>query len=397
MIEAAATSRTALMVAAHPPGRGSGTGLRGLVTLRALRACCDRVDVVALESPGEARWAEPGLHTIQRRPDPPLLGRIAALRYGSAYYSAERTVGLTEQLRELVRTGRLLERYDIVVAAHSLTARAAHDAVQARGRILDIDNVAAAERRRSARDPRASLGMRTFRRVAALALAREERARCELYDVVTLPSKLECERLGPVRVRVAVVPNTVDEAIPVRPSSTGARLLFMGGLDYEPNVDALEWIAREILPLAREQRPDVELTVLGRNPSAAMRRLCRDARIDLVDDAVDLEPYHHASRVMLAPLRLGGGTRFKILEALARGEAIVATPTAAEGLAVRDGRDIRLEESAPSIANACVSLLGDDGEADRLGAAARATWAEHYRPVVAVERLVSLIESLAPA
>lgn len=395
-MSSANAQRTALFVGAHLPGRGSGTGLRAIVTLRALRSCCSRVDVVALEIPGEGRWAEPGTHRIARRPDPSRVARVAALRYGSAYYAPERAVGLTSHLRELVRRGVLLERYDVVLASQSLTARAAHDAVGAGVRILDADNVAATDRRRAADDPKVSRALRGYRRLAAAALAREERARCNLYDIVLVASELEVERLGPLETEVMVLPNTVDAAERVSVERTSRRMLFVGSLGYEPNVDGVAWIAGEILPLVRDSVPAVELTVLGRNPAPDVVRLCRDSDIELIADAPVLEPYYQRSRLLLAPLRLGGGTRIKILEALARGEPVVATPTAAEGLQVRDGVDILLGEDAVGLAKACVQLLENAPLAARIGAAAHRTWSSHYRPELAVAQIVELVERLAP-
>jgi glycosyltransferase involved in cell wall biosynthesis len=376
------TESSALVVAAHPPGGGSGSGLRGRVALNALRARFDVVDVVAFATPGEETLADPAALLLQR---PAALGtaaRIAAVRYGGAYYAPEKAAG-RRRLRDLVAESRIRHEYDVLWVCQSLLARAALAAVRANSAVLDIDNVAGADRRRSASDRTASSPLRAFRLLSAVALAREERARCDEFDMVTLPSELERSRLGAIRSPVTIVPNTIAPGPAARPGAAPARLLFVGSLDYEPNIDAVRSLTGAILPAVRAEVPEAQLTIAGRNPSNEVVELCAAAGVDLAADAPSLDSFYASTRLVVAPLRLGGGTRFKIIEAMSRGAAIVATPTAVEGLLVDSGRDVLVAEDPATFARNCVRLLREPSVADALGAAARETWFNHYRPEVA--------------
>jgi glycosyltransferase involved in cell wall biosynthesis len=321
--------------------------------------------------------------------------RVAALRYGSAYYSPERDANLVEQVRALAAAGRIRDRYDLVWACQSLMAGCAL-AVDAGTRVLDIDNVAAGEKLRSSKDRSVSFPIRLFRKISAVVLAREERRRCAGFQHVVLPSDLEQTRLGRVDTEVSVIPNTVHEGERIDNGKTTPAMLLTGTLDYEPNVDALRWLTAEILPGIQRAHPGVELTVAGRNPTAEVLEICAAAGAMLIPNAPSLEPLFAAARVVVAPLRLGGGTRIKILEAMARGAAIVATPIGAEGLLVRDGYDLYLAEDPETFAARCLALLRDPSLAARLGAAAHTTWSDHYRPEIAKARIVSLVERLSP-
>jgi glycosyltransferase involved in cell wall biosynthesis len=390
--EGGGTARTALVVATHPPGRGSGSGLRSLRTLEALRERFDRVDVVALASPGEDALADPAAILLPRPPHPQLPARLAALRYGGAYYAAERAAG--PGLERLTAEGVIERRVDLIWVAQSLLARAVLDSVVGHRRVIDIDNVAGADRRRSAADRTASPVRRAFRLLSASVIAAEERRRCNRFDLVVLTSDLERRRLGPVDPPVAVVPNTVDEEPVVDAAAAPRRLLFVGSLDYDPNVDAVRTLVRAIMPRVRAVVPDAELDVAGRNPTAEVIALCAVPGVRLHADAPSLDPVYAQARLVVAPLRLGGGTRMKIVEALARGAPVVATPTAAEGLHANPGRDIVLADDADAFAHACIRLLEDPAAAAAIGAAGRAIWERDHRPEAARAAIRTLLDEL---
>jgi glycosyltransferase involved in cell wall biosynthesis len=225
-----------------------------------------------------------------------------------------------------------------------------------------------------------------WRRATAALLAREERRRCDLADEVVVTSELERDRLGRVAPPVTVVPNTVQEA-PVADPSRGDALILVGSLDYEPNIDALRRLVVSILPLIRQEISDARLIVAGRNPTAEVVQLAETAGAELRPNVPDLDGVYARARAVVVPIRLGGGTRFKILEAMARGLAIVATPEAIEGIDVTAGRDFAVGAEDEQFAAACVELLRDPVAATRLGQAARVVWTRAYRPEVAVERI----------
>jgi len=379
--------QAALMLAAHPPGRGTGSAVRGAVSLEAIRSLFARVDVISLAAPGEERFADPDARLIARPGRQGSLRRVAMLPRGGTYFSDERAAATVDRVRALVAGGELLERYDLVWCHSALMARAAH-VVAAGAHVLDIDNVPSADVRSRAA---AGVPRRVYRGALAAALGREERRRADLHDLVTVTSPSERDRLGRVRPPVRVLPNTVPAAAPAPVADSDRRVLFVGSLHYGPNVDAVRWMAEEIVPRLRTLVPGVGVRVVGREPGDHVRRLCEQAGIELVADAPSLQPHHHAARVMLAPLRSGGGTKIKVLEALACGVPIVATPQAIDGLQLTPGVDVHEAADADGLARGLAALLQDAAAAARMGAAGRAVWAQRHDPAAArriIERIV---------
>jgi glycosyltransferase involved in cell wall biosynthesis len=383
----------ALMLAAHPPGSGTGSSIRGRVSLYALRGIFERVDVVSLAFPSEERFAEPDVRLIARPDQPSILTRLFALVYGGALYTPERAARLVAHVTDDIRTGALLPEYDLVWCYSSLMARAGC-AAAARARVLDIDNVAWADALQSAQSSGASFGQRVYRRLSVPVLAREERRRCGWHDHVLVTSEVERQRLGDVRAPVGILPNTVPgPGMPIAIESTGRHLLFVGTLDYEPNIDAVMWLADDVLPRLALMVPDITVTVAGRNPGGTVRAACQRAQIRLAADVDSLEPLYHAARAVIAPLRLGGGVgRIKVLEAMAYGAAIVGTPSAFSGLGVESGRDVLLADSAAGLADACATLMRDVDAARLLGSNARAKWQTDHTPEAA-ERIIREVVS----
>jgi polysaccharide biosynthesis protein PslH len=138
-----------------------------------------------------------------------------------------------------------------------------------------------------------------------------------------------------------------------------ADLVFIGSMDWRPNEDGVGWFAREILPLIRKQRPDCKVAIVGRNPSPEIKALS-DSKFIVTGTVPDVRPYLWGSKVSIVPLRIGGGTRLKIYESMAAKVATVSTAVGAEGLAYRDGADIRIADTPEAFAGACVNLLNDD-------------------------------------
>lgn len=168
-----------------------------------------------------------------------------------------------------------------------------------------------------------------------------------------------------------------------RPSPARTRrpheLVFTGSMDWMPNEDGIGWFVREVLPIIRASVPDATLSIVGRNPTGAVRALAGAAPgITVTGTVPDIRPYLEQAAVVLVPLRVGGGTRLKIFEAMAMECAIVSTTIGAEGLPVADGRDIRIADHASDFAGATVSLLADPAAAERIGRAAAAQVRERF-------------------
>jgi glycosyltransferase involved in cell wall biosynthesis len=340
----------------------------------------------------ERPFAAPGVQFIDRPPQrasrPQYLRTV--LTSGTFYYP-ERQAGLVREVARRVADGRVRPSYDVVWAHSSLMARAARDCFSARILVLDVDNVASADAKRAASQARERPLHTVLRRLDLRAMRREERRRVAAFQDVVVTSGAERRLLGPIPGDIHVVPNTVDGPEHPYDPAPDRTLLFVGSLDYDVNVDALTFLIREILPGILERSPEARLTVVGRSPTERVRALAQHRAVELVANASDLEPFYASARCVVAPLRLGGGTRIKVLEAMARGLPMVLTPEAAEGLDVRDGREAFIERQAEPFAARCVELLGDRERADSMGKAGRRTWDALHRPDRAMERIGAII------
>jgi glycosyltransferase involved in cell wall biosynthesis len=390
---------SALLLAAHPPGSGTGSGIRNQVVLHALRSSFASVDVVALASPGEADLSIPDA-TLIPRPAGLSRWRVArSLTNGGIYFAPQRELDLTERLRALAAGGSLRREYDLVWAHQSVMAKPGLEGVTARTRVLDVDTVVARVMR-SAAEPteqgdRAATVKRAYARLHAAAAGREERRAWAHFRHLVVASGSEVGRLGPLAGKATVIPNAVPAPDPVEAASA-SDLLFTGSLDYRPNVRAAETLVTSVLPLIRSQCPTATLTVAGRNPTADVRQICSAKRVSLVANAPSLSPLYRGARVFAAMLPFGGGTKVKVIEAMAHGIPIVANPVAAEGLALVDGQNALIRDTDEAFAAGCVELLRDPSLAKRIGLAGLDTWSEHYRPESVEASIKALLETARP-
>ena len=173
--------------------------------------------------------------------------------------------------------------------------------------------------------------------------------------------------------RAYPTPTGVDLDFFARPDAIEklADLVFLGSMDWMPNIDGAVWFVREVLPLIRRRRPDCTLAIAGRLPSAEVTRLAQsDTRIKVTGTIPDVRPWLFGSLVSIVPLRVGGGTRLKIYEAMAAKAPVVSTAIGAEGLDVTDGENIYIADSPELFAERCLALLDSAAERERLSAAA---------------------------
>jgi glycosyltransferase involved in cell wall biosynthesis len=195
---------------------------------------------------------------------------------------------------------------------------------------------------------------------------------------------------------ITVIPNSVSlvDYEDVRETPHPNRLIFAGSFRYAANHDAMCWFVREVLPLIRARAPEVHLTITG---DAAQRRLPPAPNVVQTGHLDDVRPLIAASSVSLAPLRMGGGTRLKILEAMALGTPVVATPKGAEGLDVADGEHLLIADGPRAFAAQVVRLLSDDRLRDRLRRNARRLVAERYEARVVGPQFERLVVQVAGA
>lgn len=180
---------------------------------------------------------------------------------------------------------------------------------------------------------------------------------------------------------VWLVPNGIvpDRFQDSRSGSAGsARLLCVGSMDMWMNQDAVTWFTREIFPGIRQQRPEVEFWIVGRDPSPEVRELEDEDGVTVTGYVEDLEPHYRRADLFVAPFRMGGGTKIKVLEAMAAGVPVVSTSVGARGLEVRDGEHLRIEDDPDDFADTVLRLLKDSGRARNLAAAARSRVADRY-------------------
>jgi len=165
-----------------------------------------------------------------------------------------------------------------------------------------------------------------------------------------------------------------------KPSSQQPRsLVFTGSMDWLPNEDAILYFCQEILPVIREKLPDMKFLIVGRKPSRRVQALAvNDPGIEVTGAVPDIRPYVHGASIYVVPLRIGGGTRIKIFEAMAMGKAVVSTSIGAEGLPVANGENILLADTPKAFADSVLLLFSDAEARERMGRAARQLVERHY-------------------
>jgi glycosyltransferase involved in cell wall biosynthesis len=159
---------------------------------------------------------------------------------------------------------------------------------------------------------------------------------------------------------VTEIPTGVDVDYFAKPEKVEAvaDLVFTGSMDWLPNVDGVTWFANEILPRVRSRLPECTVAVVGRNAGREILELAeRDSRIRVTGTVPDIRPYLWGAKAAIVPLRIGGGTRLKIYEAMAASTPQVSTTIGAEGLEYRDGRDIHIADRPEEFAEQCVALI----------------------------------------
>jgi polysaccharide biosynthesis protein PslH len=188
------------------------------------------------------------------------------------------------------------------------------------------------------------------------------------YDTLVAVSDDDAEALRFLGRPVEVVPNGVSPSeIPAQPlpADSGA-LLFTGTMAYPPNAEGILWFAREVWPRIRAAQPGVSLSVVGRDPPPAVRRLADDPGIEVSGTVADVRPYFQRATAVVAPVLSGGGTRLKLLEAWSARRAVVATTQAAAGLAFEPGRHALIEDRPDRFADATLKVLREPETRDRL-------------------------------
>jgi glycosyltransferase involved in cell wall biosynthesis len=196
--------------------------------------------------------------------------------------------------------------------------------------------------------------------------------------------------------KVSPIPTGVDVEFFRRPPQVSGKadIVFLGAMDWMPNIDGVQYFIQEILPLIRKRLPASTLAVVGRSPSAAIRALAeQDSAVQVTGTVADVRPWLWGSQVSVVPLRIGGGTRLKIYESMAAGTATVSTRVGAEGLDVSHPSNIRLADTPSEFAGQCIELLENPQERERLATEARNMVTTSFSQDVVVEQFERLLRA----
>lgn len=210
---------------------------------------------------------------------------------------------------------------------------------------------------------------------------REEIAAWNRADACVMTSEREREILGNVvpSKRVHVAPNGVDIDF-FTPSAEAVdpdEIVYTGLMSYRPNVDAVKFFVRDVMPAIVAARPTAHFSIVGLGAEIHVGSLA-GPNVSVVSDVPDVRPYIGRASVVAVPLRMGSGTRLKVLEGLAMAKAMVSTNVGCEGIAVRGGDQLLIEDEPGRFAAAVVRLMADADERERLGAAGRALVESQY-------------------
>ncbi len=380
----------------YPPRQGTAIRNWGLISQFARR---HRVSLLTFGAPGhvpEPLAAACADVTVVPAPARSMTRRVADLALGRAdlarrLWSPAFAQALDERLRRDAFDGVQLEGLELsaylpIIQRHHVPivydAHNAEHVIQARALATD--------RGRAGRRLAAAYSSLQLPRLRAL-----ERAVCRAVAGVSTVSAEDAAALTALAPGLApvIVANGIalaDYASPAPVASGPGRVVFTGKMDYRPNVDAVTWFVGEIWPHVRAVAPAATFWIVGQAPTQAVTALDGRDGVHVTGAVDDTRPYIAGAQVYVAPLRMGGGTRFKLLEAFALRRPVVATRIGAEGFPLHPGREALLVDSPHAFAEAVASILQDPGLGERLGRAGRALVESQYDWSVIVPRLESL-------
>jgi glycosyltransferase involved in cell wall biosynthesis len=236
-------------------------------------------------------------------------------------------------------------------------------------------------------------------RLEAAKMLRYERAAVGRFHHVVAVSEYDRELMSKMTdaARITVVPTGVDikkYAADMGESGLNrALVIFLGSMDWEPNIDGVEYFCRDIWPMVESHVPGARFRIVGRNPHPRVQRLA-SASVEVTGTVPSVVEHLREAAAVVVPLRVGGGTRLKIFEAMATGKAVVSTTIGAEGLDVHHGQDILLADDAESFADSIISLLNDEARRKSFERAA-AQLAAQYDWVVVARRFEEMLARVA--
>jgi polysaccharide biosynthesis protein PslH len=237
-------------------------------------------------------------------------------------------------------------------------------------------------RRYSEREP--SMARRAYARRTARLMSEFEGRALREFDAHVVVSPRDAERLRRLNpeARVFVIENGVDTAfysdLGARDGSRARRIVFVGSMDYHANVDGAVGFAREVWPRVRDRQPELIFTIVGKDPAPAVRELAQLPGIEVTGTVDDVRPFYRDAIAAVVPLNVGGGSRLKILEAMAAGVPVVSTTLGAEGLEVQHDENILIADTSAQLFEAIVTVVENEGRHKHLSDAGRALVSSRY-------------------
>jgi polysaccharide biosynthesis protein PslH len=377
---------------ASPPRFGAQARMQGLMTQLARHHDLTAVMLVDNEFDAEEcrRAMQAYCRDVVLVPRPYVGGsfakRLLQLQSLASTRSWERRLATVPEMQQALNQVLRAKRFDLVNLEFSFLGecdlRQAPPHERLPRVVVDSHNIDYELARQYARAGR-SLAHRLYAGVNWRKLRREELRTYRDADGVYLCSAEDERRLLDVipGARTAVIPNAADveyyQPRPTDPPPDGRTVVFFGLLSYAPNVDGVIYFVQKIWPRVAEAHPEARFKIIGGMPPRALRLLA-GPRIELTGFVPDLRPHLAAAAAVVVPLRLGGGTRLKIVEAMAMGKAIVSTTLGAEGIEAIPGRDLLIEDQPEVFADAVKRLLGDPELAGRIGRSVRSLAVDRY-------------------
>lgn len=287
------------------------------------------------------------------------------------------------------------QAYDLVQIEDVVMAQYVVPTMDKSLRILDMHNVESALLRRYA-EKDGNLFKKIYARLTAAKLEGYERDVAGKFHKIMVCSAQDRELLQgkTMNIPVQVTPNGVDcdyfQPLPMDPAKD---LVFVGSMDYHANISGVLYFVHNILPLIHQKFPETHFTIVGKNPPEAIRRLAGE-RVAVTGMVPDVRPYLVRARVVVVPLLVGGGTRLKILEAMACGRPVVSTSLGAEGIGAVDNEHIFLADDPSQFAKSVLRLLEDIDLCNTVAGASSKFVKDIYSWTTIQDKMISNIETL---
>ena len=382
----------------YPPNKGDK--LRSFNQIKALSERHDIWCAAFADDPGDRvyaallhQWCRDVCVLPLNRTWATLRGLLNMLCGGTVTEAFYRDGRMTRRLARWAET----VRFDVVLIFSSGVADYAAP-LPARVKILDFCDLDSQKWLSYAKRKRFPLSW--LYRIEGRRLGRREGDWLRVFDhtcLISATEKADLVRNTDEAVHVTVVGNGVllpsEHDLPVPDSKIVG---FVGAMDYPPNVDAVTWFADRIWPAVLAEHPDARFQIVGRHPTAAVRRLARRAGVEVVGEVTHVIDALRTWQVSVAPMRMGRGVQNKVLEAMAAGRPVVLTSPAAAGLSDRDTKHLTIADTRADIACAVNRLLGDVELCRRLGKASRRVVAHEHSWAREVAKLEALFGQDAP-